>query len=149
VSVETRILLPGEEDILTRVGPDVFDNPVDEEASRQFLADVRHHLAVAIDDGVVVGFASGVHYIHPDKPRPELWVNEVGVASTHRGQGVGKAVMEALFEHARALGCGAAWVLTDHANRAAMSLYSSVGGQEFTPDPVLFEFALDARGASE
>jgi hypothetical protein len=27
----------------------------------------------------VVGFASAVHYVHPDKA-PELWINEVGVA---------------------------------------------------------------------
>ncbi len=43
--------------------------------------------------------ASGVDYIHPDKPR-ELWINEVGTASTHRGRGIGKKVVTALVEHA-------------------------------------------------
>jgi len=27
-------------------------------------------LAVAVEDGRVVGFVSAVHYVHPDKPRP-------------------------------------------------------------------------------
>jgi GNAT superfamily N-acetyltransferase len=55
-----------------------------------------HHIAVANDDGLVIGFASGVHYIHPDKP-PRLWINEVAVAPAHRRHGLGKAVLQALI----------------------------------------------------
>ena len=58
-----------------------------------------------------MGFASGVDYIHPDKPR-EFWINEVGVAPSHRDRGLGKAVLRTLLDHARALGCREAWVLT-------------------------------------
>src|SRR5437773_1610012 len=46
---------------------------------------------------LVVGFASGVHYIHPDKP-PELWINEVALAPTRRRRGLGTAVLKSLFE---------------------------------------------------
>jgi hypothetical protein len=42
----------------------------------------RSETVVARDASVVVGFASGVHYVHPDKS-PELWINEVGVARSH------------------------------------------------------------------
>jgi len=73
------------------VTAEVFDNPINAEWTREFLADPRHHIAVAIDDGLVVGFASGVHYIHPDKPA-ELWINEVGVAPAHRRRGSAGAV---------------------------------------------------------
>jgi hypothetical protein len=73
---------------------------------------------VAIDDGLVVGFASGVHYIHPDKP-PELWVN---------------ALLHALFDVGRVHNCRTAWVLTCRDNVAAMALYTSVGGTEGTDD---------------
>ena len=31
-----------------------------------------------MDEEQIVGFASAVHYVHPDKP-PELWINEMGV----------------------------------------------------------------------
>lgn len=141
--LEVRVLRPGDEAVLANVGPDVFDDPIDPRAAREFLADPRHHLAVAVEDGVVVGFASGVHYVHPDKPRPELWVNEVGVASTHQGRGIGKAVLRALLEVAHGLGCSEAWVLTDRTNTAAMRLYSSLGGVEAPQDSVMLTFHPD------
>jgi len=111
------------------VAADVFDNPIDPALTEEFLSDPRHHIAVAIDDGLVVGFASAVHYVHPDK-RPQLWVNEVGVAPSHRQRGLGKALMSALFDVGRGLNCTEAWVLTDRTNLAAMALYTSVGGVE-------------------
>ena len=151
MAIEIKVLQRGDESILTNVAAEVFDNPIDAERTREFLEDHRHHIAVAIDDGLVVGFASGVHYIHPDKP-PELWINEVGIAPTYRRRGLGKAVLRALFEVGRAHKCTAAWVLTDRSNVAAMALYSSVGGTEGADDTGLsramlgYSFALtDAR----
>lgn len=139
--MEIRILRVGDENVLSRVAPDVFDNAVDPALVREFLADPHHHIAVAIDAGTVVGFASGVDYIHPDKPR-ELWINEVGVAPTHRRRGIGKGVLQALTEHGRALGCGVAWVLTDRENDAARALYASAGGTAMGGDTVGFEITL-------
>jgi ribosomal protein S18 acetylase RimI-like enzyme len=129
LAIEIKVLQPGDDSVLMNVAAGVFDNPVNGKFVREFLEDPRHHIAVAIDDGIVVGFASGVHYIHPDKP-PELWINEVGLAPTHRRRGLGKRVMKALFEVGRAHNCAAAWVLTYRNNAAAMALYSSVGGVE-------------------
>jgi ribosomal protein S18 acetylase RimI-like enzyme len=106
--IEIKILSTGDEPILMHVADDVFDNPIDPALTKEFLADPRHHLAVAIDDGVVVAFASAVHYVHPDKP-PQLWINEVAVAPTHRRQGLGKAVLRALFEVGRSHRCTEAW----------------------------------------
>ncbi|MFN8386865.1 MAG: hypothetical protein U0X92_10645 [Anaerolineales bacterium] len=37
--------------ILLNVADDVFDNPVDESLAREFLADPRHHIVVALVDG--------------------------------------------------------------------------------------------------
>lgn len=143
MTIDIKVLGPGDEAILNNVAPGVFDHTVDHQATREFLADPRHHIVVAIESGLVVGFASGVHYIHPDKPCPELWVNEVGVSPTHRGRGIAKAVLQALFDFGRGLGCVEAWVLTEHTNVAAMRLYSSNGGAEATPDQVMFSFRLD------
>ncbi|MGB6387804.1 MAG: GNAT family N-acetyltransferase [Terriglobales bacterium] len=133
MAIEIKVLQSGDDNILMNVATDLFDKPIDAELTREFLDDSRHHIAVAIDDGLVVGFASGVHYIHPDKP-PELWVNEVAVAPTHRRRGLGKAVLAALFEVGQAHDCTAAWVLTDRGNAAAMALYSSTGGTEGADD---------------
>lgn len=80
-----RILGPTDATVLDDVADGVFDHPLRDELVQEFLDDPRHHLAVAVDEGCVVGMASAVHYIHPDKPA-ELWVNEVGVAESVRGQ---------------------------------------------------------------
>jgi aminoglycoside 6'-N-acetyltransferase I len=137
-----RILGSGDAPLLQRVAPDVFDHPLNPALVAEFLRDDRHHLAAAIDEGMVVGFASGVHYVHPDKP-PEMWINEVGVAPTHQGRGLGKATVRALLDHAKRLGCREAWVLTDRSNSAAMGLYASAGGEAAPGDHVMFNFALD------
>jgi ribosomal protein S18 acetylase RimI-like enzyme len=133
MAIDIRVLHRGDDSVLMNVAAEVFDKPIDQELTREFLEDPRHHIAVAIDDGLVVGFASGVHYIHPDK-QPELWINEVGVAPTHRRRGIGKAVLRAILEVGRVHRCANAWVLTDRNNAAAMALYSSVGGTEGADD---------------
>lgn len=136
-----RMLEAGDAAVLERVAPDVFDGPVDPRWSAEFMADPRHHLAVALDAGVVVGMASGVHYVHPDKP-PELWIDEVGVAPTHREAGLGRRLVEALLDRGRELGCAQAWVLADASNAVAHRLYRRCGGRA-APEPcVMFEFAL-------
>jgi GNAT superfamily N-acetyltransferase len=142
--LEIRILGPGDETILRNVAPGVFDHALKPALVAEFLDDERHHLAVAIEDETVRGFASGVHYVHPDKPA-ELWINEVGVAPSHQGQGIGKAIVEALLEHAKRLGCREAWVLTDRTNQAAMRLYASTGGKEAPHDQVMFTYFLNGK----
>lgn len=139
---EIKVLEQGEEYLLEKCESGVFDDPLIAEATAAFLADPRHHLAVAIERGVVVGFASAVHYVHPDKEKPELWVNEVGVAPTKRGHGLGKKLLAALLDVARDLGCSEGWVLTDRSNSPAMRLYESVGGEAAPTDQVMFTFLL-------
>jgi ribosomal protein S18 acetylase RimI-like enzyme len=142
-AVEIRVLTADDRAVLANVAPDVFDEAIDPRLAAEFLADPRHHLAVAIDGGQVVGFASGVHYVHPDKPA-EMWINEVGVADSHQRRGLGQAVVRALLEHATRLGCREAWVLTDDTNAAAKKLYASCGGTAGAVPSVMFTFVLDA-----
>jgi ribosomal protein S18 acetylase RimI-like enzyme len=125
--VQVKIADEGDCEQFQTVAEGVFDNAIRPELVQTFLSDHRHHIAIAIDEGRIVGFASGVDYIHPDKPR-EMWVNEVGVASEYRRQGIGTAVFRRLLEHAGAIGCSESWVLTDESNRAAVALYTSFDG---------------------
>lgn len=139
MSVEIRILGPHDAAVLRCVAPDVFDGQVDERWTREFLADRRHHLAVAIDDGCVVGMISAVHYVHPDRA-PQLWINEFGVTKTHRRRGIGHDLLDAMLAHGRALGCTEAWLGTESDNVAARALYESAGA---SPEPfVLYSFPL-------
>jgi aminoglycoside 6'-N-acetyltransferase I len=136
-----RMLQANEEGLLAHAAPEVFDYAVRPQRAREFLADPRHHIAVALEDDVIVGFVSAVHYVHPDKST-ELWINEVGVAPSHRKRGLAKKMMQTMLEHGRALGCEVAWVLTDTDNAAARALYASVGGEELSQNTVHVEFTL-------
>ena len=68
--------------MLDRVDVDVFDNPIDPESFRQFLANPMNQLVVAVLEdpsdsartGTVIGMASAISYVHPDKPL-QLFVN--------------------------------------------------------------------------
>ncbi len=141
MATEVRMLETTEGTVLSNVAPGVFDDDVSAALAREFLADPRHHIAVAIASGVVVGFASGVHYVHPDKPA-EMWVNEVAVAPTHQRQGIGRAVVQCLLDHSRAIGCREAWVLTDYGNAAARSVYGACGGEEGVDPALMVSFNL-------
>ncbi|BAY20196.1 acetyltransferase, GNAT family protein (plasmid) [Anabaenopsis circularis NIES-21] len=121
----------------------MFDDAINLPRAIEFLADPRHHLVVAIDHNLVIGFVSAVHYVHPDKPLPELWINEIGVAATHQRQGIGKRLINKVLEVGRELGCEVAWVLTDQDNTAAMSLYASLGNAEAPSNHVMFSFDLE------
>jgi len=140
MSVEIRMLGPEDAAVLECVASDVFDGPIDAGLCAEFLADTRHHLAVALDGNTVVGMASAVDYVHPDKPR-ELWINEVGVAASHRRAGVGRRLLSAIFLRGRERGCRDAWVGTEPTNEAAHKLYADAGGR--AESFVLYAFQID------
>ena len=141
MSVSIRVLTAADAELLEQIAPGVFDHDIDPQRSAEFLSDPRHHLAVAIDCDTIVGMASAVHYVHPDK-KPELWINEVGVAQSHRNRGLGAQLVQALLNEGRRHGCTEAWVLTDRANAPAMRLYASCSGVEAPRDQVMFVFSL-------
>jgi aminoglycoside 6'-N-acetyltransferase I len=127
LAIELRRLGAADAPVLSRVGPDVFDHAVDERFTRAFLDDPRHHMVVALDGAVVVGMCSAVDYVHPDKA-PQLWINELGVASTHRRRGIGRLLLDAMLAHGRRLGCTEAWLGTEEENLPARRLYEATGG---------------------
>ncbi len=140
--LEIKLLGPADSDILNNVAEDVFDDPIVMSSAQQFLDDTRHRLVVALQDNVVVGFVSAVAYLHPDKPAPELWINEIGVAPSHQRQGIGKLLLQHLLDEAKQSGCTEAWVLTDRENLPAMGMYKSAGGVENSRDQTMFTFKL-------
>lgn len=123
------------------VQPGLFDRLIEPRLLREFLTDSRHHIAIALVEGSIVGFVSALDYVHPDKPK-ELWINEVGVAAAWRNQGIAKALMRLMLEHAKDQDCAEAWVLTQPENSPANALYASLGGLtkgEKTPS-IMFSF---------
>lgn len=141
-AVTVRLLGPDEAAVLEHILPDVLDNAVDPRYAAEFFADPRHHLAAAIDGNTVVGMASALHYVHPDKP-PELYINEVGVAPAYQHQGVGRALLRVLFAHGKTLGCTETWLGTDKKNAAARRMYAAAGGKEEDEEAVIVWFSLE------
>ena len=131
---------PDDGGVLDNVADDVFDTAINKKLTERFLRDPWHHLCVAMDHGMVVGFASAVDHIHPYKP-PQLWINEVGVAPTYQGKGVGEAVLSVLLSRGKDLGCTKAWVQTDDDNHQARAFYRSAGGIE-TPAVVMVTYPM-------
>lgn len=144
INVTTHLVEASNAHLLDRVDLDVFDGEVDPSLLEQFLANPMNHLVVAVVDDKVIGMASAISYVHPDKP-PQLFINEVGVAGPYRRRGVGKRLLEHLLRHGEDLGCHEAWVATETSNHAARALYSAVGGKEDDDPAVVYTYALGSR----
>jgi ribosomal protein S18 acetylase RimI-like enzyme len=138
-NIELRRLGPADAAVLDRVAADVFDGPVVPALLAEFLADPRHHLIVALSNGIVVGMITAVDYVHPDKPA-QLWINEVGVAPSHQRRGIGRALLCAMRDYGRERGWAEAWLGTEHDNVPARGLYEDAGsvGEPF----LLYSFDL-------
>jgi ribosomal protein S18 acetylase RimI-like enzyme len=132
--------------LLDRVDDDVFDHRVQPPLLRAFLDNPANLLVVAVAERRVVGMASGIAYVHPDKPL-SLFINEVGVAGRFQRQGIGRQLLAALIEQGRQLGCAEAWVATEVGNTAARALYASLGGVADEDQAVVYVYALESRPA--
>lgn len=142
MTVTVRLLTIDDAALLETAGTDVFDDAVLPASAAAFLNDPDRLIAAAIDAGRIVGFASAVLYFHPDKPHPELWINEAGVAESRQRQGLARALLETLKEAGRARGARLAWVLTNRDNAPARAAYKSAGGREAADDVIMIEFDL-------
>jgi aminoglycoside 6'-N-acetyltransferase I len=131
--------------LLDRVDDDVFDHAIQPALLDAFLANPANHLVVAIVDGEVIGMASGIAYVHPDKPL-QLFVNEVGVSSRFHRRGIGTRLVNALLERGKKLGCQEAWVATEIDNDAARALYGSLGFREDDDPAVVYVRSLTDSG---
>ncbi|MFF5278106.1 GNAT family N-acetyltransferase [Streptomyces sp. NPDC000133] len=103
----------------------LFDDPPRQGATESFLADERHHLLIAYVDDVPAGLVTGVEMVHPGT---EMFLYELGVDESFRGQGVGRALVSALADLARERDCYGMWVITDEGNAAAPATYGHTGG---------------------
>ncbi len=128
MTVELRRITADDLDLFDNVDEDVFDEPIHPARLRAYLAEPGHLMMLAIDGGLVVAQCAAVVHRHPDKVT-ELYIDEVGTATSHLRQGIARRLMEAMFEWGRELGCGESWLGTELDNIAANGLYQAIGGQ--------------------
>lgn len=132
-------LAVGDEPLLANIAPEVFDEPVLPGRLTAYLATPGHLMVLAMDGDLVVGQCAAVIHRHPDKTT-ELYIDEVGTASTHRRVGVATAMMAEMFAWGRELGCEEAWLGTETDNTAANGLYR---GLSPTEDEVIQYYLFD------
>jgi GNAT superfamily N-acetyltransferase len=74
----------------------------------------------------------------------DCWIEDVYVADAARGQGLGRALVVAALDRARARGCGRAELDVDVVNGPARALYGSLGFRDKTEGgSLLLQVALD------
>jgi ribosomal protein S18 acetylase RimI-like enzyme len=129
---EIRALGPDDVELIL-AAEDLFDHPPRPAWARKFLDSDDHHILIAYVDDEPAGFVTGVETTHPDKGT-EMFLYELGVIESHRGKGIGRALVEELGRLAVRRGCYGMWVATEPDNEAALQTYRASGsgaGEEF------------------
>jgi ribosomal protein S18 acetylase RimI-like enzyme len=92
----------------------------------EVVASPATDLFIALDDeGTIVGMATLVTFRIPTGMR--AWIEDVVVDETSRGDGVGRALTEAMIDRAREQGCVTVDLTSRPSREAANQLYQSVG----------------------
>ena len=81
-----------------------------------------HHYVVALDDQALVGYG-GLAVTGPG----EAWVNNIAVRRDHQRQGIGRRLLEALLDQARAHEARSVLLEVAADNKAAQNLYDAYG----------------------
>jgi ribosomal protein S18 acetylase RimI-like enzyme len=145
MNVHSIRLSPKDAELARQIAFDVAGSSVSVEHAMQFLLNESNILIAGMADEQPVGFISA-HILDRFKDyRRKLFIYEVDVLHAFRRNGVGTAMLTALFETTRTSGVVTAFVLTNRSNHAALGLYSSTGGHEVHPDDVMFEFGLEPQ----
>lgn len=92
-------------------------------------------IIIAELDGHVVG-TGAILPPHHDPQDSKIWLEIVKMAAQKnlRGQGIGRAVLEALITEARAMAANAIWLETNNDLKAAIHLYERCGFQHLSND---------------
>ena len=133
--------IPGMIDLLQQVGevhhqirPDLFRagaQKYDEAALKALLADPKRPILAAEVEGRLAGYAFCILQITENDPvlcdRKVLYIDDLCVEETLRGQGIAGALYERVLEHARELGCDAVTLNVWCGNDGAMKFYEKCG----------------------
>ncbi len=112
--------------LLDHVAAEVFDGPILPTRLDALLATGTHVLLVAMEGPVCVGQCLGMVTHNPDAA-PGLYIDNLGVAPSHRRQGIGRALIEAMLEQARSEGCDWVWLAADPDSDTALPFYRALG----------------------
>ena len=95
---------------------------------RRFLAPSEDGLLLgARSEGRLVGYACLYWHFSSTKATESVLMNDLYVDESARGQGVGRALIEGVYDRAAQAGANRVYWLTHETNHTAMQLYDKVG----------------------
>jgi GNAT superfamily N-acetyltransferase len=81
------------------------------------------HALVAESGGALLGLAHYLFHRSTIQLGPSCYLQDLFTVSEARGRGVGRALVEAVYERARSAGCSRVYWQTHESNATAMALY--------------------------
>ena len=84
------------------------------------------HALVAESEGCAIGIAHYILHRSTTRMNDVCYLQDLFTAASHRGQGVGKALIEAVYDAARAAGCSRVYWQTQSSNTAGRALYDKL-----------------------
>lgn len=110
-----------------RVGPSAISQDVtDMTWSRFFDAYEPMHALVAEVDGVLLGFTHYLYHRNTAMIAPVCYLQDLFTSDAARGRGVGRALIEAVYDAARAAGSPRVYWTTQEGNATARLLYDRI-----------------------
>jgi GNAT superfamily N-acetyltransferase len=94
--------------------------------SRFFDAYEPVHALIAERDGELLGLVHYIFHRNTTMIGPTCYLQDLFTAETARGKGVGRALINAVYERAREAGSPRVYWLTHETNSTAMKLYDDV-----------------------
>ena len=94
--------------------------------ARFFDADEPMHALVAESDGHLLGLAHFLYHRSTIQLAPSCYLQDLFTVEASRGQGIGRALIHAVYECARQVGSPRVYWQTHETNATAMQLYDTV-----------------------
>jgi GNAT superfamily N-acetyltransferase len=110
-----------------RSGPTALDPAItDATWLRFFDACEPMHALVAEQDGQLLGLAHIIYHRSTNRMAATCYLQDLFTLEAARGKGVGRALIEAVYAHAKAAGSTRVYWTTHESNTTAMKLYDKV-----------------------
>ena len=110
-----------------RVGPTALPDEVTDTTWRRFFdASEPVHCIVADRDGRMVGMCHYIFHRSTSRLAPVCYLQDLFTAADYRGHGIGRALIERVYEIAREAGSTRVYWLTHSTNTPGRTLYDKV-----------------------
>lgn len=113
--------------------------PLPADVRKQLIPGLREHpttiVFLAFTDGVATGLAVCFRGFSTFAAKPLINIHDLAVLSTHRGQGIGRLLLESIAEKGRKMGCCKITLEVQENNQRARRLYELAGFAQATYQP--------------